>query len=383
MEIKKLRRSCLLDALIVLLAAIGAVQHFQQFRWTMFQYYTLCSNVFLMLACAVQLCYEANILLGKLHFIPSWVRALKYFAVCTVLVTFTVVIFILVPMAGGLSVLPYYLFHGAMLYHHTLCPILGFISFVIVDRVSLPDRRVTLWALVPTLVYAVVATILNAARVLYGPYPFLHIYEQPVWMSAVWYVVILGMAWVLAFLVWKLSLRFAEPRDYEDEDPTPEPEAWTADGYLQNQDALHAHTYRTIPASNNACGPVANYNLRHREGHDVPFTDVLREMDDMHLLRVPGPTFMYVMRQYLRKYLPGWREVHGRDECLAAAGKSRMGVFRYHERTIPHFVAYYRTDGGAFRFLNIWDDLTDVTMDMAKFGKEHLVGGSVKLIYWE
>ena len=60
-----------------------------------------------------------------------------------------------------------------------------------------------------------------------------------------------------------------------------------------------------------------------------------------------------------------------------------MGVFRYHERTIPHFVAYYRADDGAFRFLNIWDDLTDVTMDMAKFGKEHLVGGSVKLIYWE
>lgn len=383
MEAKKIRRSCLLDALIVLLAAVGVVQHFQLFRWTMFQYYTLCSNVFLMLACAVQLWYEVNILLGKRHFLPSWVYVLKYLAVCTVLVTFTVVIFILVPMAGGLSALPYYLFHGAMLYHHTLCPILGFVSHVFIDRASLPDRRVTLWALIPTLLYAVVAAVLNAARILYGPYPFLHIYEQSFWMSAVWYIVILCLAWALAFLVWKLSLKLTEPRNYAEEAPLPESEAWTADGYLKNQDALSAHTYRTIPASNNACGPVASYNLRHHEGHDVKFTDVLAEMDNMHLLRVPGPTFMYVMRRYFRKYLPGWREVHGREACLAAAEKSRMGVFRYHERTIPHFVAYYRAGGDIFRFLNIWDDLTDVTMTMAAFGRGHLVGGSVKLLWWE
>lgn len=369
-----------LDLLIAVLGAAGVVMSFRINGWGMFQYYTLLSNLFLLLACAVQAWYEGNILRGKRFFVPSWVRALKYLAVCTVMVTFFVVLFILVPLAGGLPMLVPYLTQDSMLYHHTLCPILGFISFVIVDRVSLPDRRVTLWALVPTLLYAVVATILNAARVLYGPYPFLHIYEQAVWASALWYLVILGLAWALAFLVWKLSLRFSTPREYEE--GIPEAEGWTADGYIRNQEALYAYTYRTIPAGNNACGPVAVFDLRRHEGHEVRFADVLTEMDDLHMLRVPGPTFMYVMRRYLNKYLPGWREVHGRDAALAAAERSRMGIFRYHEQKIPHFVPYFRVDGG-FRFLNIWDGMEDLTLTMAEFGKDHLLDNRVKLLWWE
>lgn len=369
------------DLAIVLLSAIGTYLHFSQFAWTMFQYYTLDSNVLLLLACAIQAWYEGCILLRRRMFVPSWVRVLKYIAVCTVMVTFFVVIFILVPMAGGLSWLPYSLFHGAMLYHHTLCPLLGVLSFVFLDRASLPDRRITLWALLPTALYAAVSIVLNALRALHGPYPFLYVHEQPVWMSAVWCALILALAWVLALLVWKLSLRFRAPREVPE--PVSEAEAWTADGYIRDQDALHAYTYRTIPASNNACGPVAVYNLRHHEGHGAAFADILSEMDALHLLCVPGPTLMHVMRKYLARYLPGWREVHGRGAALAAAERSRMGIIRYHEQMVPHFVAYYRLADGTFRFLNVWDGMEDLTLAMQDFGRAHLLGGSVKLLYWE
>lgn len=370
-----------LDAAIALLGAVGAALHFAELGWAMFQYYTLCSNVFLLLACAVQAWYEGRVLLKKGLFVPSWVRLLKYFAVCTVTVTFFVVVFILVPLAGGPRWLAYALTNGAMLYHHTLCPLLGLASFVFVDRVSLPDRRVTLWALAPTALYALVATALNLTRTLHGPYPFLYVYEQPAWASAVWFAAILGVAWALAFAVWRLSLRFAAPR--EAASSLPEAAAWTADGYLKNQDALSSYTYRAIPASHNACGPVAAYDLRRYAGQDAAFADVLAEMDGMHLLRVPGPTFLYVMRKYLRKYLPGGRETRGRDACLAAAERSRMGVFRYREQRVPHFVAYYRADGGMFRFFNVSDGAEDVTLALADFGREHLRGGSVRLLYWE
>lgn len=370
-----------LDLAIVVLSAVGVQLHFSQFGWSMFQYYTLDSNVFLLLACAIQAWYEGGILLRRRLFVPSWVRMLKYLAVCTVMVTFFVVIFILVPMAGGLAWLPYSLFHGAMLYHHTLCPLLGVLSFLFLDRASLPDRRVTLWALAPTALYAAVSIVLNALSVLHGPYPFLYVHEQPVWMSALWCAVILALAWCLAFLVWKLSLRFSAPREAPEQIPAER--AWTADGYLQDQDALGAYTYRTIPASSNACGPVAAFNLRRHEGHAVQFVDVLTEMDALHFLCVPGPTFMYAMRRYLSRYLPGWREIHGRSAALAAAERSRMGIIRYHEQMVPHFVSFYRLADGRFRFLNIWDGMEDVTLSMPDFGREHLLGGSVKLFYWE
>ncbi|HPF53799.1 MAG TPA: hypothetical protein PLM48_04040 [Clostridia bacterium] len=57
----------------------------------------------------------------------------------------------------------------------------------------------------PTLLYAIVIIILNIAKLLVGPYPFLHIYEQPWYMSIVWIAVILGMATLLAWLLWLLN----------------------------------------------------------------------------------------------------------------------------------------------------------------------------------
>jgi len=370
-----------LNALIAVLGVVGVVRDFAQLGWSMFQFYTLCSNVLLLLACAVQAGFEARILLKKGLFVPSWVRIFKYLAVCTTTVTFVGVVLILAPMAGGVRTLGFYLSYGTMLYHHTLCPLLGLASFVLLDRPALPDRRVTRWALIPTLIYAVVVTILNFTRTLYGPYPFLRVYEQPLWMSMLWGIVLLGMAWALAYLIWKLSLRFSLPHEVGPTDP--EETAWTADGYIKNQDALSAYTYRTIPAGNNSCGPVSAFNLRRRAGQDARIADVLAEMDAMHLLNIPGPTLLSVMRRYLSRYLPGWRQVRGRDAALAAAERSRMGIIRYYEELVPHFVAYFRVGDGAFRFFNVSDDTEDAVLTMAAFGEAHLRGGSVILLCWE
>ena len=58
----------------------------------------------------------------------------------------------------------------------------------------------------------------------------------------------------------------------------------------------------------NGCGWIAAYNLRHYLGHEVGWDEVRTEMDAMHTLRVPGPTLMRVMRGYLSRYVPGYRE---------------------------------------------------------------------------
>ena len=43
--------------------------------------------------------------------------------------------------------------------------------------------------------------ILNIAKLYVGPYPFLHVYEQPVYMSVFWILAIIGGNVLIARLV--------------------------------------------------------------------------------------------------------------------------------------------------------------------------------------
>ena len=162
-----------------------------------------------------------------------------------------------------------------------------------------------------------------------------------------------------------------------------EEDGWTEDGYIKDQDHFYHHTYRASPASGNGCGPVAVFDLRRRAGQEVSFPDVLAEMSAMHPRNVPGPTTMRVMRRYLKRYLPGWREVHGRAAAIAAAKRSRMGLLRYYEESVPHFIPYFRVEDDRFRFFNVSDGQEDFTAAWEEFAASHIRGGSVKLIYWE
>lgn len=150
-----------------------------------------------------------------------------------------------------------------------------------------------------------------------------------------------------------------------------ETKAFTPDGFIADQDCFEDYEYRTIPASDNGCGWIAAYNIRHALGQDVPFEEVLREMDGMHRLHVPGPTTMNVMRAYLRKYMPDMRETSGRKAALQAALKSRMGILRYSEAGIPHFISFIR-QGEVFRFFNVNDGLEDFVCSMEMFFQSHV-----------
>lgn len=150
-----------------------------------------------------------------------------------------------------------------------------------------------------------------------------------------------------------------------------ETKGFSPDGYITDQDFFENYQYRTIPASHNGCGWIAAYNVRHALGDTVPFEEVLREMDGMHALRAPGPTTMNVMRAYLRKYLPDMRETSGRAAALAAAKRSRMGILRYSEDGVPHFISFFR-QGEGFRFFNVNDGLEDYVCSMEMFFSGHV-----------
>ena len=160
-------------------------------------------------------------------------------------------------------------------------------------------------------------------------------------------------------------------------------EGFSRDGFIIDQDCFSSVRYRTIPACDNGCGFIAAYNMRKALGHDIAWDDVRREMDEMHRLRIPGPTLMKVIRNYLSLHVPQYKEVSGREEAAAAAEHSCTGIFRYTEGHVPHFVSFIKQADGSFRFFNVSEGLEDCVMPMQRFCSEHLKHGMVILLYVE
>ena len=194
---KREKRLCaiLCNAVIVGLELVAAIISSVELAFGQFQYYTQDSNYFAMIVSAVFLVVALRGGLDKP--LPDWVLLLRYIATCLLSVTFLVVIFILCP-PYGLKGYQSLLLSGAQTFEHLLCPVFSFVSLFLFEETP-KLKYASLFALVPTLVYAAVVIPLNAARVLRGPYPFLYIYEQPWWQSAIYAVVILSGSYLAAF----------------------------------------------------------------------------------------------------------------------------------------------------------------------------------------
>ena len=169
----------------------------------MFLFYTELSNLFAMGVCFVTAFCQLRALLTGSE-MPAWVRTLKYTVTCCLMLTFLTVVFVLAPMYGpdGHYVM---LLTSSMLYNHFLNPVTALLSFVLLERAPALPRRADGRAMTPTLVYGGIMLAANVAKVYNGPYPFLYVYEQPLWTSCMWVVVILGGALLIAWAVWKLG----------------------------------------------------------------------------------------------------------------------------------------------------------------------------------
>lgn len=163
------------------------------------RYYTEDSNLLALIACGL-LAAGTIAALIKGGEVAHWMRILKYVAVCCLTLTFLVVVAILAPMEG-LRGYRMFLLEGRSLYEHLLCPVAAFLSLVLFERPLPRVKGTLLWAALPSGLYAVVIIILNLTRVLVGPYPFLRIYQQPVAMSVLWSVLILGGALAIAWVI--------------------------------------------------------------------------------------------------------------------------------------------------------------------------------------
>ena len=139
-----------------------------------FTYYTEDSNIFAAVVCAmVAVCQLWGIFTGGE--LPRWLKRLKFMAT------------------------------SCMLYHHLLNPMAALLSYLLLEREPHLPRSDVRWALLPTLAYAAVILPLNILRVIVGPYPFFEVYHQPVYVSVLWAVGLLGVNYLYAWLLWRLG----------------------------------------------------------------------------------------------------------------------------------------------------------------------------------
>lgn len=205
----RLKMSLIINIIIIILESAGTVICASNAGLEMFRFYTTDSNIFNLTVCIVFVFFTVRALYSKTkRDIPKAVRILKYISVCSLNVTFLVVVIIFAPALGD-GGYGYMLFNGDFLYFHFACPLLSLFSFILFEGGAEFVFGYSLAAIMPTVIYGAAAVLLNILRIMEGPYPFLLVYEQPVYFSVLFFLMILGFTFLSAVIIQKLGSKIA------------------------------------------------------------------------------------------------------------------------------------------------------------------------------
>jgi hypothetical protein len=180
---------------IVILEIIGFILVFRELGIASIEYYTEDSNLLLLISSSIFLAY-----LFRDKELPAWFRSLRYVAVVSTTLTLIIVLTVL-SWTTDLG-LYHLIFHESMLYHHTLCPILAILSFVLIEKY---EGLNVIHGLYFTIIYAIIMIVLNVLKIVEGPYPFLLVYKQPIFHSIIWTILILAMTYAIALILKKVN----------------------------------------------------------------------------------------------------------------------------------------------------------------------------------
>ena len=143
-------------------------------------YYTRLSNLLALIAGIFVVIFIFRNKEGEL---PKWLSLLRFITTIMLFVTFLISLFVLTPAVGSFYKM---MIENQLKFHHLLCPLLSIVSFIFFEKGGRLSVKDNFLATMPTLIYGIIMLILNGARVLDGPYPFLRVYNQPVWATVLW-----------------------------------------------------------------------------------------------------------------------------------------------------------------------------------------------------
>lgn len=191
----------LLDAFVLLMLMFN---NGDGFSFTFLMYFTHYSSMCLLISSALQIYGTCLELKGKKYRIIYPIRLFRLMSVSASILVTLVVFFLLIPLAHfeGVGEM---LFSRTNFFEYIVCPLIAFVSFVILGDYRDFEMKEASLATLPTLLYASVTTTLNAISVIRGPYPFLYVHEQPVWLSCFFFFVILMISFVISNVLVILS----------------------------------------------------------------------------------------------------------------------------------------------------------------------------------
>ncbi|MDD6957144.1 MAG: hypothetical protein SOZ83_06100 [Sphaerochaetaceae bacterium] len=196
-EETKIKFATISNVVIVCMVLYSTVMALISDGWGFFQYYTQLSNLYGGITASFALHYYVHKIKNPKLVVPEWCKHIRYSSTCCLTLTFLVVVFFLAPQKGGWNGYKTMMFQGISVFTHLLTPILSIVSFLCFEEKAL--KPLLRYAVIPTILYAVVLVILNALKVLTGPYFFLRVYDQALYMTFIWCIVVIGIDFAIAF----------------------------------------------------------------------------------------------------------------------------------------------------------------------------------------
>ena len=174
------------NVLVILLEILGLRISISDRHWKIFAYYTQISNLITLLSSVTFLLLGGD---------AAWLR---YLSSCMLTMTFLITLCVLVPMGGGFKTL---MLSGNGLYHHTLCPIISVLSYILWE----PHSSIWVLPVVVTTVYGLVMLYMNWKQRFDGPYPFFRVRNQSAIATVLWMLGLIAFIAVLSLSIVAVS----------------------------------------------------------------------------------------------------------------------------------------------------------------------------------
>ena len=197
---KEYRMVFYVNLILVVLEIIAFIHDVYAFKLGLFEWYTVDSNVLQLIISGFVVYYCV-----KEKPLPGLLTVAHFISAVGLTVTFLIAAFVLAP-EGGIA---YYFFNDVAPINHFIGPLLSVISLLFLEKAEKLPLRIIIWPAAASLMYGVIALVMNALRIMDGPYFFLKVYEQSAGLIATWFAIIAALCLGLAFLYYKVKWRIA------------------------------------------------------------------------------------------------------------------------------------------------------------------------------
>ena len=185
-----------INLILVILEVIAFAHDVYAFKFGLFEWYTVDSNVLQLIISGFVIFYVV-----KDKPFPKILTVAHFISAVGLTVTFLIAAFVLAPEGG----IPYYFLNDAAPINHFIGPLLSVISLLFLEKVEKLPLSTIIWPAAASLFYGVITLVLNALRIMDGPYFFLKVYEQSAGVIVTWFVIIAVLCLGLAFLYYKIK----------------------------------------------------------------------------------------------------------------------------------------------------------------------------------